>query len=252
PSSAAVVVSLVALLGTPARAATPPGEVAYAYDGRRLLRLDFDAGTIKVLNADAGKRRDIGGLAVRDDLAAVHLRAVDRRTNELLFYRGARGAGQTIARIEGPNGVAVDGRGNAFVVAMGSGPLPDSPRAKRRGPMGRVWTVARGGQAPGDYGRPRPGGRALPGTPLGIPPVTAMDGGLVVGDLLVLAQKPAALYRYPQGRAPRETLIAAAAFPSGAEPRGFSFAPSGEVLVSLRGGAVLRFTPAGVPLAPDF
>jgi hypothetical protein len=217
---------------------TVPASAQEVYTGNgsnsRIVRLDFANRTTTIVNRDKGGRKFLG-LALRDDGAdGIHLIIGDRSNNSVLFYPNAQGVGQVVTtEISVPDGPSVDDSGNLYLVSAGE-----------RNTAPGVWKIPR--TCPtcvGGYGTPQiidsPPSSVLTDTLV----VRTTAGSLVAGDLLVLSQSPARVYRYHEGS--RTTFTSA--FASQAQPTGFAFTPGGELLVATAGGTVLRFNASGTP-----
>jgi len=245
----ALVVLASTSLATPARA----DDTAYCSNptNNHIMKLDFVNDTATQVNTDAALRRQLVRIAVRDDVSHVHLIAADFRASRILFYEDAQGRAQVIAtQIRNPVGLSLDGLGNIYVV----GANPRVVSRLKKGPQ--VWMIPRGGTRPGGYGTPVLVQGDLPSSRLADVRVYPADAGtLTAGDLLVVSEYPARIFRYPAagaGFGPRETLVPPSSFPVGARPSGIAFAPNGELLVVIRSGKVLRFDSSGGALSPDF
>lgn len=225
----------------------PPIEDLYSTNSSNgtILKLDFTTGTSTVVNTDSGQRVRIEGIAVRDDGLALHLLVCDRGASEVLFYENAGGAGQTITGgIGSPHSVSVDQSGDAYVVS-----------ALNR----EVWKLPLGGSNPGGYGAPLLIDTLTGSSLIGEAKLVAYSaGGLQSGGLLVLSRIPAVVYFYPRdpqspnGFGPRQVFVPTSAFPNGAQPTGFGFAPNQELLIAVKAGRILRFDVNGARVLPDF
>ncbi len=216
-----------------------------------LLRLDFRTGTAAVVNSfvDAIVRRHLEGIVVRDDPPGVSVIACDSLGGKVVFYPKAQGpdrvTGQVIARIDAPDGVSLDTAGSLYLVS--------SPFGSWQTP--RVWSIPKGGSRPGGYGNPVVIDPQVPADALEDTKVVNFTAGaLAAGDLLVVAQRPATLFRYRKGPSgwQRAVFIPPSRFPLFARPTGITFTPSRELLVSTFGGDILRFDPSGARRLPNF
>lgn len=265
-----VAVGLVAQTAPPPQS---PIEISYSTNAAngRILKLDFAAQTSTVVNTDAGKRKRLQGLAVRDDGFPVHLLVCDSADSTVLFYENAAGDGQPVTtEIPFPDGVSLDVAGNAYVV--GAFQLPpddtadddagdDAVGALANG-RAHVWMIPRGGPRPGGYAAPVLIDPDVPSAKLEDTVVVPFDAGrLRRGDLLVASRRPPAVFRYPgcapddkdcTGFGPREVFLNRSAFPRGSRLTGLAFAPNRDLLISTVGGAILRFDASARRLQPDF
>jgi hypothetical protein len=217
----------------------------YATDSKngRVLRLDFSAATSTVVSTQ--KLKAPGGLVVRDDGPGDnHLIVTDTEANRVVFYAGAQGAGETIAGdIRKADGPSLDASGNLYLVSRGSRSYP-----------GKVWRIPKDcGGCVGGYGAPFVI-EVLYGSELVETRVASFtEGDITAGDLLVLAEDcPKAVLRYAGAAGASVELVAASAFPKGADPTGMALTPGHEILVVTEKGSILRFNASGERLLPDF
>lgn len=205
----------------------------------KVLRLDFSAATSAVVNTNTTVNPE--GLVLRNDGGLI---VCDSKTNSILFYAGAQGAGQSIAPIALPDGPSLDAAGNLYVVGTGNGKVAAS-----------VWRIPRNcPSCTGGYGTKVAIDTAPPSTGLEDTRVVPSTGGaLTAGDLLVLSREPAKVLRYPGGSPGSPSVfIPTSSFPSRAQPTGMTFTPAGELLVSTLSGTVVRFNSSGTRITPDF
>ncbi|HSB61663.1 MAG TPA: hypothetical protein VLI67_08080, partial [Vicinamibacteria bacterium] len=186
---------------SPSPAAQNPVEVVYSTNSskKQILRLDFATGTGTVVNTDAALRKQLGGLAARNDGSTVHLLVCDSKRGEVLFYEDARGAGRVItSEIPFPDSVSLDLGGDAYVVQSKRGDDDrdegdadadddgfydgeDLDDAVDDGKRATVWRIPRDrhGSRPGGYGAPFAIDRDVPSKRLEDTRVVPFTAGLL-------------------------------------------------------------------------
>jgi len=252
----AVVAVLLVAFAPGLSAASDPSQIVYATDlvTDRILRVDFDHLTTTQVNsaADVQARKLLKGLVVRNDGGGkINLIVADGLCNggTVLFYPDVEHApsggvtGLEITRaVPSPDGVSLDLAGNIYVVS--------SPLGKKR----QVFRILRDGSGPTGYSTVQAIDDNVPSGDLDdtkIDPAT--------GDLLVLSEHPATIFRY---KSPATCTPVAGCVASGGrsvfiasafdcdDPEGMAYAPDGNLLVTTNSGRILRFKPDGTRADP--
>jgi hypothetical protein len=272
PERAAVVfsITLVSSLGlSTALLAQDPRETVYFTGPNNAISkvTSFPSGTAQPVVVDQGA--NFKGLVVRDD-GSSGLKVIVASSTQgggIRIYGAADGAllGQVVG-FPMAAGIAVDTGGSLYAVNEVSGGPDELILVPRNASCG---TPAEQGTCnPGGYGdaitldHQVDGATLLAGVQF-VASASAQSALYQAGDVLVLVENPATLWRYkaadieakradPGSPDPTPTSVLPTSSFGGAEPTGFAFAPTGEILVTTVQGRVLRFSPGGALLSPDF
>ncbi|HET9481794.1 MAG TPA: DUF6689 family protein [Candidatus Polarisedimenticolia bacterium] len=244
-SSLAAIAAALALLGI---AGTARAEVFVASPSTgRVLVLDSDGGLVGTIGA-------AGGLAAPSSLAVDsqrNLLVADYAAGRIIRY-SADGANASLVAtgIPKPDGLSIGPSGTLFLVSRDDQGM--APRLRLRSPgdsitvyLREVWTVPAGGGLPARIASIDESTRL---TQTAVP-----AAGPYAGDVFVLSSRPGLIARLTLDSA-KGTWARMADLATGVpgEPTGMAVTRTGQILVSTSDGRILRYSPFGQRLTPDF